>query len=206
MNSSSSANRTISSNLRVISFFVRPSMMPLMKTFSRPEISGWKPAPSSIRAEILPVDRDPAGGRLGDPGDELEEGALARAVLADEAERLALLDVEADVVDGRDELVRPERAEQVALDDGALERLEAVLGRVFLVDAGDVVEHDGGHQTSSGNESRRRSKTAYPITKKTSETRRVIPSLLPVEQRAVEEAVVVALDDVGHRVEAEDAS
>ena len=29
-------------------------MMPLMKTFSRPEISGWKPAPSSISAEMRP--------------------------------------------------------------------------------------------------------------------------------------------------------
>ena len=30
-------------------------MMPLMKTFSRPEISGWKPAPSSISAEMRPL-------------------------------------------------------------------------------------------------------------------------------------------------------
>ena len=30
-------------------------MMPLMNTFSRPEISGWKPAPSSISAEIRPL-------------------------------------------------------------------------------------------------------------------------------------------------------
>jgi hypothetical protein len=29
-------------------------MMPLMKTFSRPEISGWNPAPSSISAEMRP--------------------------------------------------------------------------------------------------------------------------------------------------------
>ena len=29
-------------------------MMPLMKMFSRPEISGWKPAPSSISAEMRP--------------------------------------------------------------------------------------------------------------------------------------------------------
>ena len=29
-------------------------MMPLMKTFSRPEISGWKPAPSSMSAEMRP--------------------------------------------------------------------------------------------------------------------------------------------------------
>jgi len=32
-------------------------MMPLMKTFSRPEISGWKPAPSSIKAEMRPSTR-----------------------------------------------------------------------------------------------------------------------------------------------------
>ena len=29
-------------------------MMPLMKTFSRPEISGWNPAPSSMSAETRP--------------------------------------------------------------------------------------------------------------------------------------------------------
>ena len=30
-------------------------MMPLMATFSRPLISGWKPAPSSIKAEMRPA-------------------------------------------------------------------------------------------------------------------------------------------------------
>ena len=54
MNSCSSANSTISSKRLATSRLVRPSMMPLMKTFSRPEISGWKPAPSSMRAEIRP--------------------------------------------------------------------------------------------------------------------------------------------------------
>ena len=54
MKSRSSAKSTISSKRRVTSFLVRPSMMPLMKTFSRPEISGWKPAPSSISAEMRP--------------------------------------------------------------------------------------------------------------------------------------------------------
>ena len=29
-------------------------MIPLMKTFSRPEISGWNPAPSSMSAERRP--------------------------------------------------------------------------------------------------------------------------------------------------------
>jgi len=54
MKSSSSANSTISSKRRVISRLVRPSIIPLMKTFSRPEISGWKPAPSSMSAETRP--------------------------------------------------------------------------------------------------------------------------------------------------------
>ena len=48
---------TIDGSFRSISFRVRPSMTPLMTTFSRPEISGWKPAPSSMRAETLPSTR-----------------------------------------------------------------------------------------------------------------------------------------------------
>jgi hypothetical protein len=32
-------------------------MMPLMNTFSRPEISGWKPAPNSISADTRPSTR-----------------------------------------------------------------------------------------------------------------------------------------------------
>ena len=54
MKSSISANSTISSNRSAISRFVSPSITPFMKMFSRPEISGWNPAPSSIRAEIRP--------------------------------------------------------------------------------------------------------------------------------------------------------
>ena len=40
MNSSSSAKATISSKRRSTSLRVRPSMIPLIETFSRPEISG----------------------------------------------------------------------------------------------------------------------------------------------------------------------
>ena len=40
-------------------------MMPLMKTFSRPEISGWNPAPSSISADMRPFDRDPCRSSAG---------------------------------------------------------------------------------------------------------------------------------------------
>ena len=51
-------------------------MMPLMKTFSRPEISGWKPAPSSISAEIRPLTVHRAARRLGDAGDSLSSVLL----------------------------------------------------------------------------------------------------------------------------------
>ena len=59
-------------------------MMPLMNTFSRPEISGWKPAPSSMSADTRPltVTRPVVG--LRDAGHALEHRALARAVAADD--------------------------------------------------------------------------------------------------------------------------
>lgn len=57
MNSESPENSTIAGSFLSISFRVSPSMTPLMTTFSRPEISGWKPAPSSMRAETFPSTR-----------------------------------------------------------------------------------------------------------------------------------------------------
>ena len=54
MKSPSSAKSTISSNRRSTSRRDMPSITPLMNTFSRPLISGWKPAPSSMRAETRP--------------------------------------------------------------------------------------------------------------------------------------------------------
>ena len=40
-------------------------MTPLMNTFSRPLISGWKPAPSSMRADTRPATRTwPPVGRV----------------------------------------------------------------------------------------------------------------------------------------------
>src|SRR5713226_1730848 len=54
MKRSSSAKATMSPKRSATSRRVRPSMMPLMKTFSRPEISGWNPAPSSISADTRP--------------------------------------------------------------------------------------------------------------------------------------------------------
>ena len=55
-------------------------MMPLMKTFSRPEISGMEAGAELDERRDAAVDADGAAGRLGDAGHELERGALARAV------------------------------------------------------------------------------------------------------------------------------
>src|SRR4029453_11291851 len=49
-----------------------------------------------------PEQTDLAGGGLGEAGEDAEQGGLARAVGAEEAEQLALLDREADAVQGRD--------------------------------------------------------------------------------------------------------
>ena len=68
----------------------RPRMAPLRKTFSRPESSGWNPAPSSSSADSEPSMVDPALVRAEDLREALEQRRLARAVLADDAERLAL--------------------------------------------------------------------------------------------------------------------
>ena len=44
----------MSSKREAISFFVSPSRRPVISTFSRPESSGWKPAPSSSSAASRP--------------------------------------------------------------------------------------------------------------------------------------------------------
>ena len=65
--------------------------------FSRPVSSGWKPVPTSSRLPHRPSMLDVALGRLGDRDEDLEQRALARAVAADDADDLALLDLERDV-------------------------------------------------------------------------------------------------------------
>ena len=69
----------------------------MRKMFSRPVSSGWKPVPtSSRRRRGRAIDARPVG-RLGDPREDLEQRALAGAVAADDADALAVLDVEVDV-------------------------------------------------------------------------------------------------------------
>ena len=57
--------------------------------------------PVGRKARDLPVlERDPACGRLEDPGDQVEHRGLAGAVRADQAEDLAAVDRKAHVGDG----------------------------------------------------------------------------------------------------------
>src|SRR5712671_1258249 len=58
-----------------------------------------------------PAQPNPPRGRLRDAADDLEQGALAGAVLADDADHLSALDLEAHVLEG------PELLDLVALHD-----------------------------------------------------------------------------------------
>ena len=93
------AKSTMSSKRARSSFCFRPRMAPFRNTFSRPDSSGWKPAPSSSRADILPVTCDGPLVGAEDLGQALEHRGLARTVLADQRRGRAFLDLEADVLE-----------------------------------------------------------------------------------------------------------
>ena len=128
-------------------------MMPLMETFSRPLISGWKPAPSSMRAEMRPSTVRRAPGRLGDAGEQLQQRRLARAVLADDPEGRALRHLEGDAVEGGEGLVGGEVGEEAAGEERALQGPELVLVQEAPVDLGHVAGDDrrlGSHFLRQG--------------------------------------------------------
>ena len=119
--------------------------MPLMKTFSRPEISGWKPAPSSIERGNAAVHRHGTGRRLRDARHELEQRALARAVPADDAKRTPRRQRERHVPDRRKRLVRLQVAHEASRQQRALERGELPPAVVATVDLRRVGDFDGVH-------------------------------------------------------------
>jgi hypothetical protein len=53
-----------------------------------------------VRLDIVPVDGDAARGRLQKAGQHLHDGGLARAVMAEETDDLAVWNLEADILDG----------------------------------------------------------------------------------------------------------
>ena len=80
MNSRSSAKSTISSKRSWISRLLRPSMMPLMKTFSRPGDLWMKTGAELDERRDAADDADRSARRLGDAGHELQRRALAGSV------------------------------------------------------------------------------------------------------------------------------
>ena len=84
--------------------------------FSRPGQLGVKAGADFEQARDAALDRDLAFGRLGDAGEDLQQRRFAGAVAADDAEHLAALDLEADILE------RPELLDRVAGDDGAAAR------------------------------------------------------------------------------------
>ena len=73
-----------------------PRIAPLRKMFSRPVSSGWKSGADLEHARDAAAKHDAPFGRLGDAAGNLEHGALAGTVAADNADDIALLDLEAD--------------------------------------------------------------------------------------------------------------
>ena len=90
MNVSSPEKATISSKRAAMSRRPMPRIAALRNTFSRPVSSGWKPAPELEQRRHPPMDVHRALVRLEDAGHALQQRRLARAVVADDAEDLAL--------------------------------------------------------------------------------------------------------------------
>ncbi len=145
MKSFISANSTISSNRLATSRFDSPSMMPLMKTFSRPEISGWNPAPSSINAEIRPLTRT-----LPDVGLVMPATSFSIVLLPDPLRPITPSvrpagTVERHVADGAERLVRVQIANQAAAKQRALQRRELPLVAEAAIDLRGVDDFDCVH-------------------------------------------------------------
>ena len=74
-----------------------PSSAAFTTTLSRAVSSGLKPTPSSMNGETRPATAIVPAVGLVDAGEALQHRALAGAVAADDAEELALVDLERDV-------------------------------------------------------------------------------------------------------------
>ncbi len=99
--------------------------MPLSTTLSRAARSGLKPTPSSMKVDMRPLHQMLPAVDAVDPGEALQQRALARAVAPDDPEELSRAHVEGDVLERPEGLVaRAAHGVQRAL----LERVGALLG------------------------------------------------------------------------------
>ncbi len=100
-------------------------MIPLSTTLSRAARSGLKPTPSSMKVDNRPLHQMRAAVDAVDPGEALQQGALAAAVAPGDPEELSLADIEGDVVERLEGLVAG-AAHRVK--GALLERVRALLG------------------------------------------------------------------------------
>ncbi len=98
-------------------------MIPFKITLSRAARSGLNPTPSSMNVDSLP--RHQMSPRTVDSRDAFQQRALAAAVAARDAEELAALDRERDVVQGAEGLVADLAAR---MQRALLERMHPLLG------------------------------------------------------------------------------
>ncbi len=115
MNRSTPEKSTISSKRAAISRRDSPRIEPLRNTFSRPVSSGWKPGPD-LEQRADPPAHARCGPSVGvrDPGQQLEQRALAGAVRTDQADDLARLDAQRDVAQRPERLARDRARASVA--------------------------------------------------------------------------------------------
>ena len=117
---------------------LRPSMIPLMATFSRPLISGWKPAPSSMRAEMRPSTRSAPRVGLVMPASSLSRVDLPEP-FSPMTPKVAPRGTSKETpVEGGEGLVRAQVGDEAAREERALEGAELVLVQEAPVDLGDV--------------------------------------------------------------------
>ena len=100
MNSPMSAKSTIPGSRSSMSRWGMPRNAPARRMLSRPDRSGVEAGAERQQARDVADDVDGALVRLDDPGEDLEQRALAGAVRPDDGEALAVDDPERDVAEG----------------------------------------------------------------------------------------------------------
>jgi hypothetical protein len=130
-----------------------------MKTFSRPEISGWKPAPSSISAEMRPSTFTVPSEGLVIPATSFKSVLFPDPLRPMTPSVRPLGTVRLTSFSAVNVSSGPQVPDQAARQQGALQRRELLALAVAAVDLRNAGDFDGWrHHTSSANESRRRSK------------------------------------------------
>ena len=159
MNFSSSANATISSKIASVSLLRQPEDRRVHEDVLAPgELVVEAGAELEQRGHAAPRD-DLAPRRLQDPGDALEQRRLAAAVVAEDADRRTRLDVEVDVLERHERLVR----DPAVVDDPFLQRRVVLVVELELLrDAADL-DRGAPSQSSSAKFASERPNTRIAI-------------------------------------------